>query len=266
MFLTPQEFRKECRSEKFMGHTSGLCKGFAQANLIVLPKSIARDFEGLCLRNPVPCPLLAKISEPTSLDNDSPIVKGDFDIRTDISLYKVYKNGKLYDEKPNILSEWTSEHIGFLIGCSFSFEQELCLAGLTPKHQLLNRNVLMYKTKKLLNPSGVFVNCPYVVSMRPYKVQDIEAVRKITSLFIKTHGEPIDWGYDAVARLGIEDISIPDFGDAITLDEDEVPVFWGCGVTPQAALEMVNVDGISMSHSPGHMLILDITDSEVKQL
>lgn len=266
MFSSPQELRAKCRNESFKDHTAGICKGFAQANLIVLPKVIAKDFEELCLRNPVPCPLLATLSNPTSLDNGLPILKGDFDIRKDISMYKVFKNGSFLGEKSNIINEWTSDHVGFLIGCSFSFEQELCLAGLTPKHQKFNRNVLMYKTTKPLNPSGVFVNCTYVVSMRPYKFQDLKKVRNITRSFIKTHGEPICWGYEALNELGIKDLSCPDFGDPIALDEDEIPVFWGCGVTPQAAVELVSISGLSMSHSPGHMLILDITDEEVKNL
>lgn len=266
--LTPSEFRALCRKSQFTSNSSGYAPGFAQANILILPKDIACDFELLCERNPVPCPLLGKtiLGSASQLDCQSLITDNSFDLRTDVPKYLVFENGKYISEKTDVLNEWDlSSHVGFLIGCSFSFENALCKANLTPKNITQGKNVSMYQTKKYLNPAGVFTNATYVVSMRPYKVEDIEKVRDITRAFKKTHGEPIDWGYDAIERLGIADINFPEYGDAVQIGPDEVPVFWGCGVTTQtAALEVsTKINGKIMAHAPGHMLILDITDTKL---
>ena len=93
--------------------------------------------------------------------------------------------------------------------------------------------------------------------MRPYKLEDVEEVRRITRPFLKTHGEPIAWGWDAVQALGIKDVNAPEWGDVPSFANEEVPVFWGCGVTPQEAVMRANLTGVVMSHAPGHMLVLD---------
>ncbi|ODV93129.1 hypothetical protein PACTADRAFT_72204 [Pachysolen tannophilus NRRL Y-2460] len=267
-----KQFRLSCRSEVHNTQTAGQAAGYAQANLVILPTEVVNDFKDFCFRNPVPCPLLAytegnpnKVNNIKVIDDDY----GNFDIRTDLPKYNIYENGKLIKTKSNILEEWDSDrYVGFLIGCSFSFEYELAKNGLTPKHILLNTNVSIYKTTLALNPAGVFVNCKYVVSMRPYKEKDLDKVREITRAFKVTHGEPIDWGFDAVKRLGINDLNSPDYGSFVEMEPDEIPVFWACGVTPQLAIETVGekIDGIVMTHTPGHMLILDITDEEVVNL
>lgn len=238
MNLYPQQLRLQCRNGEFNGHTSGYCNGYAQANLIVLPKALASDFEDLCFRNPVPCPLLTKVINKKDVADKRIIKTSDFDLTTDLPKYTVYRDGELVETKTDITEEWDDEdHVGFLIGCSFSFENELATNGYKPKHQKEDSNVLMYLTTKYLNAAGVFVKCPYVVSMRPFKTEDIDQVRNISRPFKKTHGEPIDWGYDAVARLGIKDLQNPEFGAPIEIADDEIPVFWACGVTPQAAVQ-----------------------------
>lgn len=276
---TPSEFRQLCKQNKFTSNTSGYVPGYAQANVLILPKELADDFINLCERNPVPCPLLAKteLGFPNKLnnnqfiktDNDNDDEDDNFDLRTDLPKYKIFRNSKFIKEVDDISKYWDlNDHIGFLIGCSFSFENELIKSNLKPKNILLNSNVSMYITKKMLNSSGVFINCPYVVSMRPYKLKDIEKVRDITRNFKKTHGEPIDWGYDAIERLGINDINNPEFGDKCKIDDDEIPVFWACGVTTQVAALTAskNCNSYTFSHSPGHMLILDIKDSDINNL
>lgn len=70
-------------------------------------------------------------------------------------------------------------------------------------------------------------------------------------------------GFDAAERLGIQDLSKPDFGDPTTFQEGEVPVFWGCGVTPQLAVMESGVQGVVVGHTPGHMLCLDIGPESV---
>lgn len=299
--------RLASRSGDLVTPTAGLAPGSIQANLIVLPSKYAFDFRNLCARNPVPCPLLAESSAPGRFDSFKshiPGVGGDklflvsedgssaIDIRTDIPRYNVYRSGKLIEPGcTDILSSWDEDDsVAFLVGCSFSFETALTEAGLTPRHVEKGLNATMYRTKIPLCPAGVFHGTTYVVSMRPYKKKDVERVRDITRAFGLTHGEPIDWGWDAVARLGIEDINVVDWGDApLTADgmkfgvqrpssdrssvsdeddgEEEVPVFWGCGVTPQEAVMRAGdrIEGLVMGHMPGHMLLLDVKDEQTRQ-
>lgn len=257
--------------------------------MLVLPQEYADDFRRLCARNPVPCPLIAESSSVGRFDSVTSSVPGacaqrlnlsGCDLRTDIPAYMVYQDSKLVKSHcRDIKAEWTEQHVGFLIGCSYSFETELAAASLAPRHVVLQRNVPMYRTSLALCPSGVFTGSTYVVSMRPYKRRDVEKVRAITRRFGATHGEPIAWGWKAVEELGIQDIDVPEWGDApLTLDgkplgkqgkedgedqEAEVPVFWGCGVTPQEAVMRAGLKGTVMAHAPGHMLVLDAKDEDV---
>ncbi|KAI1276578.1 hypothetical protein F5Y07DRAFT_366336 [Xylaria sp. FL0933] len=264
-------------------NTSGLAPTYLQANLIILPSKYAADFRLLCARNPVPCPLIAESSKPGSWDSvrshlpglDGRVVLTDVDIRNDAPKYNVYKDSNLVkSDCPNIMDEWNGDHVAFLIGCSFSFESALAAAGLTPLHTSLKRNVPMYRTAIPLSPAGVFTGSTFVVSMRPYRASDVPRVRDITRAFSATHGEPIAWGWEALKALGIADIDTPQWGDApLTPDgapfgkfagrDDLVPVFWGCGVTPQEAVMRANLEGVVMAHSPGHMLLLDCKDSDI---
>ncbi|APA10898.1 hypothetical protein SS1G_03424 [Sclerotinia sclerotiorum 1980 UF-70] len=276
--------RAGARNGEITGQTSALAPSYLQANLIVLPSRYADDFEQFCKRNPVPCPLIAKSASVGSYNALESWIEGvadedlavDVDIRTDIPKYMVYENGELLgDHLDDIKAYWTEDHVAFLIGCSYSFEGALIDGGLMPQHIRQRRNVPMYKTNIMLCPAGVFDQGTYVVSMRPYKKDDIEKVRDITRPYLATHGEPIAWGWDAVEKLEIQDIAKPDWGD-ISMDDDGnplvlvkgredemVPVFWGCGVTPQHAVVSAGLDGIVMGHAPGHMLVLDCRDGDL---
>lgn len=295
---TGLEVRLACRQKTLTEPTSGLAPSYLQANLLVLPRRYADDFRLLCARNTVPCTLVAESATPgdaTSLKSylkapTSPPTNGqtngalqtaetvlevakDVDLRHDFPKYTVYKDGKLAEVVADIEAQWSEDHIGFLIGCSYSFEAALAEAGLPPRHQVQARNCAMYRTTLPLCPAGVFVGGTYVVSMRPYKKTDVEKVRDITRRYVATHGEPIAWGWDALEKLGIKDITKPDWGEyqlrhdgTGTFDEGEegyVPVFWGCGVTPQNAVVMANLQGTVMAHAPGHMTVLDVRDHEV---
>ncbi|KAH7029892.1 DUF1445 domain-containing protein [Microdochium trichocladiopsis] len=275
--------REACRANGFFGSTSGAAPSYLQANVIVLPSKYADDFRALCARNPVPCPLIAESrttgdfaslrSLLSGVADDA--VAGSLDLRTDCPSYNVYQDGRLVlHETPDISAQWTDDHVAFLIGCSYSFESALVRAGLPPRHMQMGRNVPMYRTNIPLNPAGAFSGGTYVVSMRPYRAADIDKIRTITRRYLPTHGECIAWGWDAVARLGIADISSPQWGDApltvdgrplrdVFRDEDNVPVFWGCGVTPQEAVMRANLSGTIMSHAPGHMLVLDCLEDNV---
>lgn len=277
--MTPLEIRQQARSGFLSSPTTGLAPAHIQANLLVLPICVAKDFELLCIRNPVPCPLLGRSSTPGNpysfspsnlfLSRNTEAVNEDItttiDIRTDIPAYNIYKHGRLVESKSHIREEWTTDSVAFLIGCSFSFESALSLAGLQPRQISTGTNVPMYKTTIKLHPAGVFTGASMVVSMRPYQPKDVEKVRSITRPFTKTHGEPIAWGWEAVTELGIKDIHHPDFGDPASFEEGEVPVFWGCGVTPQVAVMAAGnkIPGLVMAHKPGHMLVLDMTEEEL---
>ncbi|EOO01304.1 putative duf1445 domain protein [Phaeoacremonium minimum UCRPA7] len=298
-FTTGREARLAARDKSFKDQTSGIAPSYLQANLLVLPRRYADDFRLLCARNPVPCPLVAESAAPgdatqlkshlkapaaksatngqangTLHTEDRPLdVAKDIDLRHDFSRYMVYKDGKLAHEAEDIAAEWSEDHVGFLIGCSFSFESALAQAGLAPRQQAQGRNVPMYRTTIPLCPAGVFVGGTYVVSMRPYRKADVEKVRDITRRFVATHGEPVAWGWDSLEKLGIKDITKPTWGQqSLRLDgtgafdqseEDYVPVFWGCGVTPQNAVAMANLQGTVMAHAPGHMIVLDVQEYEV---
>ncbi|KAI0137379.1 hypothetical protein BJ170DRAFT_605603 [Xylariales sp. AK1849] len=279
-FVTGRDVRLAARNKTFTSTTSGLAPSYLQANLIVLPSRYAADFRLLCARNPVPCPLIAESKSVGSYDSVKSYVEGsdvltDCDIRHDVPQYMVYQDSKLVKAGGlNIADEWTDDHVAFLIGCSLSFESALAAAGLPSRHTAMNRNVPMYRTNIPMCPAGVFTGGTYVVSMRPYKASEVERVREITRFYNATHGEPIAWGWDAVAKLGIQSIDVNQWGDApLTSDgrplsemagsEKEVPVFWGCGVTPQEAVMRANIEGTVMAHAPGHMLVIDSRDDDI---
>ncbi|GAA6060159.1 hypothetical protein JCM10212_005160 [Sporobolomyces blumeae] len=261
--LTPNEVRLACRNRSWEAPTTaGVCDGYVQANVIILPTKYGDDFRALCKRNPVPCPLLGetKPGDPTVPRN----LARDSDIRTDCPLYRTYSNGKLLASKEDVLDEWSDDTIAFFIGCSFSFEAALIANDLVPRHIELKRNVPMYKTKVALAPSGA-LSGHMVVSMRPYPIASLDLVRSTTRPFVLAHGEPVAWGIEGAKSLGIDDFdgTRPDFGDPSEIREGEIAVYWGCGVTPQLAVMDSKLPETVMSHSPGHMIVLDLVDADV---
>eukprot|EP01039_Chlorochromonas_danica_P015884 gene15884-18726_t len=215
--LSPQEVRLKCRSGEFSGQTSGLAPGYAQANLCILPKEYAFDFLLFCQRNPKPCPLL-HVLEPGVFQ------LGDIDIRKDVPRYRVFRDGVFSEEVTNIGDDiWSSDMVTFVIGCSFSFEDALIRAGLRIRHIDQNRNVPMYNTSIPCKSAGVF-HGNMVVSMRPFKAGEISKAVEICSRYPRVHGAPVHIGDPA--SLGVSDINRPDYGDAVDLEEGDVPVFW----------------------------------------
>lgn len=254
--LTPSSIRNLCRAGEFTTPTPGLAPGYNQANLVILPKSVAFDFLLFCHRNPKPCPVL----DVTEVGDPEPrLVAPGADLRTDLPRYRIFRHGELEKEVTDIKDLWRDDFVAFLIGCSFSFEAAMLNAGITVRHIEENKNVPMYKTNITCQPAGVFSG-PLVVSMRPLSVTDSIRAVQITSRFPKAHGTPIHWG-DA-ASIGITNINEPDFGDAVTIRDGEIPVFWACGVTPQAAILQAKPE-IAITHVPGHMFITDIQDEVI---
>ena len=254
---SPSEVRKLIREGKIVKPTSGMCAGYAQANLVVLPKDLAYDFLLFAQRNPKPCPIL-EVSDVGSRTLKK--IAKDCDIAKDIPKYRLYKKGELVGEYTDVSEFWQDDFVSFLIGCSFSFESEMIEAGIEIRHITEDCNVPMYMTNIECESAGIF-NGKMVVSMRPIKPDQIVKAVTVTETMPKVHGTPIHIGDPSV--IGIKDINKPEFGDAVTINEGEVPVFWPCGVTPQSVIMNVKPD-IVITHSPGHMLITDVKNVELK--
>lgn len=249
--------REEIRKGLHRGPTAGLAPGYTQGNLVILPQKYAFDFFLFCQRNPKPCPIL-DVLEP---GKTAPVLTAPTgDIRTDLPKYRVYREGILAEEVEDISSYWNDQLVSFLIGCSFTFENALINAGIEVRHIKEKRNVPMYITNIECRPAGIFSG-PMVVSMRPIATDQVQQAITVTGEFPKVHGAPIHVGSPEL--IGIRDIDQPDFGDKVTIMPGEVPVFWACGVTPQAAV-MRSKPELVITHSPGHMFITDIKDEELK--
>ncbi len=244
------DVRAAIRSGRFTGHTSGVAQDHVQGNVVILPETLAADFLRFCQRNPKPCPLLA-VSEPG--DPMLAALGSDIDIRTDVPRYRVWKQGEIVDEPTDISALWRPDLVTFVLGCSFSFEQALLDDGLRLRHITEGKNVAMYRSNIATAAAGVF-HGPMVVSMRPMSAAAAIRAIQITSRFPTVHGAPIHMGDPAL--IGIADLAKPDYGDAVAVMPDELPVFWACGVTPQAALLQARPD-FAITHAPGAMLITD---------
>ncbi|MBA4064462.1 MAG: putative hydro-lyase [Isosphaera sp.] len=254
---TGAEVRAACRRGDHRGPTPGLALGFVQANLVVLPRDWAFDFLLFCQRNPKPCPLL-DVTEPG--DPEPKAVAPGGDLRTDLPAYRVWRDGELADEPTDVTKHWRDDLVSFVVGCSFTFEAALLAAGVPVRHIEQDVNVPMYRTNVACRPAGRFAG-PLVVSMRPLSADQAIRAARICARFPRAHGEPVHFGDPA--GIGIRDLDKPDFGDAVEVRPGEVPVFWACGVTPQAAV-MHARPPFAITHKPGHMLLTDLRDTDLE--
>jgi uncharacterized protein YcsI (UPF0317 family) len=255
--LNPTEVRNLIRSGKYDGPTYGLCNGYVQCNLVIVPKNIAYDFLLFAQRNPKPCPILEVTDEG---QRGLTFLAKDIDIATDIPKYNVYENGKLTGTYDNIKQFWKSDLVTFMIGCSYSFEEDLMNAGIAMRHHEEKCIVPVYETNIKCHPAGVFRG-NMVVSMRPIPYEKIPLAFSITERMHRVHGAPVHVGDPTL--IGINDLNKTDFGGGVvTIKEGEEPVFWACGVTPQAALFATKPKFV-ITHTPGHMFIADIKNSEL---
>lgn len=250
--LLPSEARALFRSG-LVTPTSGWSSGFAQANLMIVPKAQAFDVLLFAQRNPKPCPILGVLD---AGETSGALLAGG-DVRTDVALYVVYEDGVKVDEPTDILGHWRDDLVTFIVGCSFTFEAALQENGIRVAHIDQGVNVPMYRTTVRCEPAGALAG-PLVVSMRPIPASQVADAVRITSRYPAVHGAPVHVGNPA--DLGIADLARPDFGDAVEIPANHVPVFWACGVTPQAAV-MESRPALAIGHAPGHMLITDARDS-----
>ena len=252
---SPRDVRQMIREGKWDKPTPGMCSGHVQGNLVILPRDLAYDFLVFAQRNPKPCPIL-DVTEPG--DPEPKIVAPGADLSTDLPRYRVWVDGEVIDEPTDVKKYWRDDLVGFLLGCSFSFEGALLEAGIPVRHIEQNRNVPMYVTNIQCTPAGA-LSGPVVVSMRPIPAHLVPKAVLCTGRFPAVHGAPIHIGDPA--QIGIADIMKPDLGDAVDINLGEVPVFWACGCTPQAAIMAVKPP-FCITHLPGHMFVADPKDAD----
>lgn len=251
--VSAADTRSAIRSGSYTGHTAGLAAGKLQCNLAILPEQHALDFLRFCQRNPKPCPVVGVSDTGNPM---LPTLGPDIDIRHDVPRYRVFRGGTLMDELTDIADIWTDELVTVALGCSFTFENALLRGGIPVRHIESGKNVPMYRSNIDLVPAGPF-NGQMVVTMRPIPAEQVEQAKAISRRFPQAHGAPIAIGDPA--QIGITDLANPDWGDAVNINDGEVPVYWACGVTPQNVLLAAKLP-LCITHSPGHMLIADVAE------
>ena len=252
----PKELRELIRGGRIVRNTGGMAPGHVQANLAILPVDLAFDFLLFCQRNPKPCPLLEVVEAGSTEPRET---APGADLRSDTPKYRVYRHGEMAEETEDVSEYWRDDLVSFLLGCSFSFETAMQRAGIPLRHIEAGTNIPMFVTNIETNPAGVFSG-PMVVSMRPIPKDLVVRTVQVTSRFPGVHGAPIQVGEPEA--IGIRDVDAPDLGDAVEIREGEVPVFWACGVTPQA-VAMRSKPPLMITHSPGHMFITDLRDEDL---
>jgi len=252
----PREVRRAIRAGRHRGHTAGLAPGHVQGNVCILPREYAEEFRLFCERNPKPCPLLA-LSKPG--DPRLPELGEDLDIRTDVPRYRVFRDGVQSEEVTDLRDLWRSDLVTFVLGCSFSFEEALMKAGLPLRYVEEGTNVPMYRTNVDTAPAGRFRG-KLVVSMRPFKPAAAIRAIEITSRYPRVHGAPVHIGRPDL--IGIEDLARPWAGDPTEVREDELPLFWAFGITPQSVV-LEAKPTLCITHAPGHMLVTDLENASL---
>jgi uncharacterized protein YcsI (UPF0317 family) len=255
----PHDVRASIAAGDIAGNTADLCPGYAQANLVILPQDWAADFFHFCQVNPKPCPLLEVLApgEPHTCR-----IADHADVRDTLPRYRIWRRGELVDEPADIKDLWRPDLVSFFLGCSFSFDLALQEAGLPVRHLEAGSNVPMYRTT-LLNAKAGRLGGPLVVSMRPMPEHLVDKAHEVSDRFGGAHGAPVHHGDHR--HIGIEELDSPEFGDAVEVLPGEVPVFWACGVTPQAAL-MEAQPPFAITHAPGHMFISDLRSDVLDEM
>ena len=236
--------------------TPGWAPGYAQANLIAVPRALAYDLLLFSQRNPKPCPVL-DVSEP---GDPTTVLAPGADLRTDLPAYRVWSDGECVAEVDDVTGYWRDDLVAVLLGCSFTFEEALIEAGVPVRHLAEGRNVPMFRTSLNCRPAGA-LSGPMVVSMRPVPAPLVATATAVTSRYPAVHGAPVHIGNPA--ELGIADLSRPDFGDQVTVNDGEVSMFWACGVTPQTAV-IASRPEYAISHAPGYMFLTDVPNEQYR--
>ena len=232
--------------------TAGVAPGHTQANLIAVPRDWAYDVLLFAQRNPKPCPVL----DVTDVGSPRTVLATDADLRTDLPAYRVWRGGELAEECSDVTKFWRDDLVALLIGCSFTFTSALDDAGIPVR----GANVPMYVTNVPCRATER-LHGPLVVSMRPVPADLVATAVAVTRMMPAVHGAPVHIGDPG--GLGIKELDEPDFGEPVEILPGEVPVFWACGVTPQAAV-MASRPPFAITHAPGHMFVADVLDTEYR--
>lgn len=245
------ELRAAARRNEWRGTTGGHCPAYQQANLVILPGDVAAEFAAFCTRNPTPCPLI----EITPPGDPVPARSAPgADLRCDVPGYRVYRNGRLAERRSDVRDLWRGDLVAFLLGCSFTFEHALVEAGIPLRNIERNTMVSMFVSGLACTPAGRF-HGPMVVTMRPIRAAQVELVRSLSARYPHAHGAPVHVGDPGA--IGIRDLGRPDYGEPVPVEAGDVPMFWGCGVTPQAVAVAAQVD-FMITHEPAQMLVTDL--------
>jgi len=217
---------------------------------VVLPQDLAGDFAQYCSLNPETLPLLERTEVGSSIPKK---LAPTADLRTDLPRYRLFREGKFIEEPTDIVTLWRPDYVAFLTGCSFTFDSLLRAEGITAGPTAACGNVPMFVTNRMTKTAGAFSG-PLVVSMRVIPKRDLTRVEELTRALPAAHGAPLQIG--SPRNLGITNLALPDYGVPTPVEDDEVPVFWACGVTSQAAAVRSKIR-MMISHAPGHMFITD---------
>lgn len=237
----------------FAGTTGGRAPGFVQANVFVLPESHADEFEAFCLANSAACPLLGRSNVGATT---IPALGHDMDLRCDLPAYLLHEGGMCL-ELPDLMVHWRDDFVAFAVGCWFGAEETLVRAGIAMRHRDLGLSGGLYRTNRAMVRTGIFCG-PLVVSMRPFVFADVDRVKALTERMPLSHGAPIHVGDPSA--LGIRSLSSADWGEVVLPEENEIALFWPCGLSALAALQTAGLP-IFVSHAPGAMLVTDLKEN-----
>lgn len=241
-----EEARAAMRRGEWTTTTTYKVPGYVQCNLVVLPHADAYDFLVYCQRNQAACPVL-DITDPGS---PHPLRAAPHaDLRTDLPRYAVYRRGVREEDVYDITNLWRDDSVGFLIGSSLTFDAALARAGVP-----LSKEVWVLNSAIETVPSGKFAG-PLVVTMRWMTPAQAVIATQLTTRFPFNHGAPVHLGDPA--EIGV-DLKNPIYGAPVeSIPQGVMPVFWACGVTPQAAALRTRPE-LMITHAPGHAFITDL--------
>ncbi|HEY2136689.1 MAG TPA: DUF1445 domain-containing protein [Xanthobacteraceae bacterium] len=243
--LESERVRREIRTGRIRGTSRGLAPGFVQCNLAILPKAFAYDFLLYCQRNQRACPVL-EVTDPG--DPVPHRLAPTADLRTDCARYSVFVDGVRQRDRDDLVEIWRDDLVCFLIGSGITFDAALERAGVPT-----GRDRWVLRTALPTEPAGPFRG-DLIVTMRWLTPAQAITAAQVTARFPLNHGAPIHIGDPAAIGA---DLSNPMFGGPVPpLPPNLTPVFWACGVTPQAAAEGARLP-LFMTHAAAHSFITD---------
>lgn len=252
---TGADIRALCRTGELDGLTSGMAMGYYQANLVIVPQDYAFEFLLFAIRNPQPCPLI-DVTDPG--DPEFRKAAPGSDVRVDLPRYCVYRDGVLVEERTEIGSLWRPDHVGFLLGCTFSADEALDAAGVEfADIDGESGRFGAYTSNIACRPAGR-LSGNMVVNARPVAPGSVTAAVQVTSKLPLAHGGPVHIGDPSL--IGI-DLQKPEWGQAREVKGPHVPVFWPCGVTPQVVAMQSKIPEM-ITHKAAHMFVTDLRTSD----